>query len=344
MMLYRLLLVALCLCTAVKMQAQQLAYVYIQGDKQTPFYVKLEGIMMERYGKNYSILPQMAPGPANIEILFQQNTIPSQKFTILVPESGSRGFMIAKKDGKYALYDLQQHFYLPAGNKAGDDHLPAVAEAGAIAATPPPPAAAEMEEEEEAAVVPPATITKTTPPPAPVKKEKPIREKPVREKKPVFKPVEKTKPTDDAELSFINNIELNNERNPAATTTVDKPESPTRSSTEELPAPRTTLSETFQNSDCPKAMEDAVFEGVYKAMMQKTTDEDRIDYLNHQMDKCYLTWHARTLGSMLTEDAARFTFLKKVYARISDQQSFPLLDDMLKSAVWKAQFQQLIHH
>jgi len=347
MSLYRFLLVSLIAgCAALKVQAQQLAYVYIQGDKQTPFYVKLEGTMMERYGKNYSILPQMAAGPANIEILFQQNTVPSQKFTILVPEGGHRGFLITKKEGKYALYDLQQNFYLFAGNSASDDHLPAIPVPGAAVAAVP----VVMEEEEEdlpdtaSAIV----ITKATPKPEPVKKTEVAKKtKPAREKKVVFKPVEKSKPAESDGLNFINNMELNNERNGAAGTSMEKSagNTTTEHTTVDNPArPKAALAETFQNSDCPKPMDEAVFETVYKAMMQKATDEDRIDYLNHQLDKCYLTWHARTLGSMLTEDAAKYTFLKKVYPRITDQQSFPLLDDMLKSAVWKTQFQQLIHH
>lgn len=323
--------IILAMCCLAKLQAQQLAYVYIQGDKQTPFYVKLEGTMMERYGKNYCILPQMAPGPANIEILFQQNTIPSRKFTILVPEGSSRGFLITSRNGQYSLYDLRQHFYLPAGNTAEDDHLPATTDAVAATATNDP-------EEVPEIITPSQPAVQEAP-----KQEK--KQKPVKEKKQLFKPAAKTKEkaTDDNELKFINNIELNNDRNtPVAGTAEEK--SQTAATDTPVVTERRPLARSFQNSDCPKAMEDAAFEVVYKAMMQKSTDEDRIEYLDRQMDKCYLTWHARTLGSMLTEDAARYTFLKKVYPRISDQQEFPLLDDLLKSEVWKAQFQQLIHH
>lgn len=320
----------LAMCCMANLQAQQLAYVYIQGDKQTPFYVKLEGTMVERYGKNYCILPQMAPGPANIEVLFQQNTIPSQKFTILVPEGGSRGFMITRRNGQYSLYDLRQNFYLPAGNTAEEDHLPA-ATGAAVATT-----TNDIEE-----------VPEIIAPQQPAIQEKPKQEtekKPVKEKKQLFKPAAKTKATEEHELKFINNIELNNDRNtPVAGTAGQQNDAAAATDTPVAPE-RRPLAQSFQNSDCPKAMEDAEFETVYKAMMQKSTDEDRIDYLNRQMDKCYLTWHARTLGSMLTEDAARYTFLKKVYPRISDQQEFPLLDDLLKSEVWKAQFQQLIHH
>ncbi|MEO6834125.1 MAG: hypothetical protein ABI169_18090, partial [Chitinophagaceae bacterium] len=79
---------------AGKAWASAFSYLYIQGDKQTPIYVKLEDGMQPRFGKNYCIIPQMAPGPAHIEILFQQNAFPPQKFTILMPQSGSRGFLL----------------------------------------------------------------------------------------------------------------------------------------------------------------------------------------------------------------------------------------------------------
>src|SRR4051812_5036348 len=104
---------------------ESLSFLYIQGDKQTPFYVKLEEAMQPRFGKNYCIIPQLATGPAHIEILFQQNAFPPQQFTVLIPEGGSRGFLLVKKDEGFALYDLQQGFYLSAGNAEADDHLPA---------------------------------------------------------------------------------------------------------------------------------------------------------------------------------------------------------------------------
>ena len=56
------------------------SYIFIQGDKQTPFYVKLEGQMMPRLGKNYCILSNLDEGTIHLEILFQQNVYPLQKY------------------------------------------------------------------------------------------------------------------------------------------------------------------------------------------------------------------------------------------------------------------------
>jgi len=92
--------------------AQPFSYVYIQGDKVTPFYVKMDGVMMPRYGKDYCILSELSPGLKHIEILFQQNVFPAQKFNILVPENGCRGFLLNKQEHGFVLYDLQQKKYL----------------------------------------------------------------------------------------------------------------------------------------------------------------------------------------------------------------------------------------
>ena len=77
-----------------------------------PFYVKLEGQMMPRYGKNYCILSELYAGTIHIEVLFQQHALRPRKFTINVPENGYRGFLLSKKDTTYLLYDLQTKKYL----------------------------------------------------------------------------------------------------------------------------------------------------------------------------------------------------------------------------------------
>ena len=92
--------------------AQPFSYVYIQGDKITPFYVKLEGKMMPRYGKNHCIISELGPGTIDIEVLFQQNSLPPRKFTIDVPENGALGFLLDKQGSGFALYDLQTRKYL----------------------------------------------------------------------------------------------------------------------------------------------------------------------------------------------------------------------------------------
>ena len=68
--------------------------------------------MVSRYGKDYCIIPKLNAGLVNIEILFQQNILPTEEFTINVPANGYRGFLLDKQQGSYALYDLQKKKYL----------------------------------------------------------------------------------------------------------------------------------------------------------------------------------------------------------------------------------------
>ena len=46
--LYKYVLIACLTLVAVNADAQKWSYVYIQGDKEIPFYVKLEGEMQPR--------------------------------------------------------------------------------------------------------------------------------------------------------------------------------------------------------------------------------------------------------------------------------------------------------
>ena len=94
------------------LQAKQNSYLYIQGDKVTPFYVKVNGKMVDRYGKNHCIVPQLNAGNISVEILFQQNIFAPIHYEISIPENGHKGFLLTKQADKYQLYDLENKKYL----------------------------------------------------------------------------------------------------------------------------------------------------------------------------------------------------------------------------------------
>ncbi len=106
---YQLLVVLLLCFTYLASSAvdEKNSYVYIQGDKVTPFYVKIDGKMQPRYGKNYCIIPKLHAGELKLEILFQQNVFPAQTFTITVPEAGGIGYLLDKQGSEYVLYDFE---------------------------------------------------------------------------------------------------------------------------------------------------------------------------------------------------------------------------------------------
>ncbi|OSZ78367.1 hypothetical protein CAP35_08925 [Chitinophagaceae bacterium IBVUCB1] len=274
------------------LMANSFSYVYIQGDKQTPFYVKFEEEMLPRYGKNYSIISQLAPGPIKIQILFQQNIYPAQTFTINVPENGHRGFLLTQKGDAFSLYDIQQQFYLPSGNNLEDDKLPAT------------PANMNLQAPQE-----------------PIKNEiveqvdnTPVAEEPIAVNEP-------KKPVNGPE--FID-IELNNDKNNNVSTgeTVKNPAIP--------------------NSDCPKAVDFDLFEAIQKKATDKP-DKSRLKYLLEKTDdNCFTSNQARILARTLKNDPERYTFLKKVYPRITDQSKFPALEALLTTQEWKSYFRLII--
>jgi hypothetical protein len=292
-----LLLLSACVADAA---GGRFSYLYIQGDKQTPFYVKLEDAMQPRYGKNYCIIPKLAPGPAHIEVLFQKNEHPAQKFTVLIPEGGSRGFLLVKADHGFMLYDLQQNFYLPAGNRADQDHLP-------LEAVPVPvDQAAAIEEQGLAAQPEPASS-----PGVEQRVTAPQQQQPAE-----------TTP------EFISGIEFSKgaQRDSGNTARVN------------AAAP------AIANSDCPTPLSSDAFTKVFSSVSRLATDEDKIEYLSGQMNYCYETWQARTLAGRLESDVARYDLFRRIYPRITDQGAFPLLDDLLTSDTWKAEFNRLIRH
>ena len=102
------IIVTLCISAPVISIAETpYSYVYIQGDKKTPFYVKADGKMAARYGKNHCIIPGLKAGTINIEILFQQNIYPPQSYTITVPGNGHKAYMLTQKEKGFTLYDLE---------------------------------------------------------------------------------------------------------------------------------------------------------------------------------------------------------------------------------------------
>lgn len=307
-------------CTAFA--AEPFSYLYIQGDKKTPFYVKLEDAMQPRYGKNYCIIPKLAPGPAHIEILFQQHAFPAQQFTVLIPESGSRGFLLVQKDGAFSLYDLQQGFYLPAGNAREDDHLPTATSTVAANGQLAPRAVDELP-------VRKAASTDEAPGDTTPDKPGPFIKRPAAER--IAPAVKRGEPATGNPV-FIRDIELSKgERRDSGDIVLTR--------TSGGATPTTTIS----NSDCPAPLTAAAFSRIFTAVSALTEDEERLEYLSGQMTECYETWQARTLAGKLAGDAARYELLKKIYPRITDQSAFPLLDDLLTTEIWKTEFLRLVH-
>lgn len=289
-----------------KMSAQAFSYVYIQGDKETPFYVKLEGEMQPRFGKNYCIISRLAPGPMNIQILFEQNKYPAQKFAFYVPENGSRAFLLTHNGGVFFLYDLQQRYYLVAGNKLSADH-PKDA--------PNPYLAAANKETASATPFSNDNIKNDTP------------QNTVKENVPVDKSVNET----GDQPAFINNIVLNNDKVKTGKDDIVN-----------IPEDENTQPTGIINSDCPHPMSENDFDELYMNMMQQSAG-DRLSLLLDHLKTCYSTEQVRLLAYNLSDDTERFTFLKQVYPHVSDQSNYYMLEHLFNTDEGKNAFQHLVN-
>ncbi|HXS37682.1 MAG TPA: DUF4476 domain-containing protein [Flavipsychrobacter sp.] len=307
--------------TSFKTIAQGFSYVYIQGDKETPFYVKMEDQMQPRYGKNYCIISQLAPGPINIQILFQQNAYPPQKYTIVVPEDSYRGFLLVKKGETFSLYDLQQNFYLPEGNAAQDDHVPT--------------------NKPEESYITTAHPTKTEPD----EQTQPDNNNASTENTKTTQTSESDNVATNTtttisenqqkkEPQFINNLELNNQK------TVQNNDENNSVANGDL---KNNLSANIavSNSDCPSPMDPRKYDELYKKMIQKG-DKARLKYLMDKLDNCFTTDQVRMLARGLDNDPERYAFLKAAYSRVTDQNNFASLESLLSTQEWKGYFRLIM--
>jgi len=326
-------IVFFCVTLPKMADAQQFSYIYIQGDKQTPFYVKLEGEMQPRYGKNYSIISQLAPGTVNLEILFQQNIYPPQHFAIKVPENGSRAFLLSKKGSSFSLYDVQQQFYIAAGNNGNDDHVPTYNPGDNYVAT----------NSNVATTIQSNTTSANNYNNTYNQNATNAQTAAQQDNRIVSNTSTVTRQAQNKEPQFIDNVELNNERTVQTNTEPAEVNYPVERENDVAPAPKyaTPRANSSLNSQCPEPIMDNVFQDIYSRMNSRT-DKTRLKYLLGKMDNCFTTSQVRILAKGLSNDPERYAFLKQAYPRVTDQGNFASLENLLTTREWKDYFKLIM--
>lgn len=116
----KLLYLFCCLLVGSGLAAQDASYfVYIQHEKQQPFYVKLEGKMLSSSVKGYVILPKLPQGKIPVTIGFPKSEAPEQSYVLRLTGQRDYGFLLKNTgDKEYALYDLQTFATLKNGGTA----------------------------------------------------------------------------------------------------------------------------------------------------------------------------------------------------------------------------------
>lgn len=124
----KLLYLCCCLLVATGLAAQDASYfVYIQHEKQQPFYVKLNGKLLSSSTRGYVILPRLQAGKVPVTIGFPKNEAPEQHYVIRLTGKRDYGFLLkGNGDKDYALYDLQTFASLKSagGSAAAEEEAP----------------------------------------------------------------------------------------------------------------------------------------------------------------------------------------------------------------------------
>lgn len=133
----KLLYLACGLLTCTGLAAQDASYfVYIQHEKQQPFYVKLEGKLHSSSVKGYVILPRLEAGKVPVTIGFPKGEGGEQQFTIRLAGNRDYGYLLKNTGDKdWALYDLQTFASLKSAGAGGAEPAEKPSEGEAVAIT-----------------------------------------------------------------------------------------------------------------------------------------------------------------------------------------------------------------
>jgi len=285
--------------------------------------------MLPRYGKNYSIVSQLAPGSITLEILFQQNVFPAEKFNIQVPENGGRGFLLTKREEKnqaqgnyYVLYDLQKKIYLEPLDSAAEKSMN---DATAV--------------NKKTNTNSPADVTNT-------------------EQNTAEHPQQTPPPAANNNPHFIDSVELNNNRvlkSPDTTTvendkindavtnnTLTKPDASHATPVTNNDESKGAVSEKeVINNDCPNAISSEKFENIYNTLLTKN-DSEKLGFLLNNLDNCFSTGQERQLANKLIYEADKYVFVKAVYNKTTDSSNFYTLQDIFETDSGKKSFNLLL--
>lgn len=284
----------------------QNSYFYIEGDLETPIYVKVEGMMMERLGKNFCIIPNLAAGATTFEILFEKNKYPSQTFILNVPENAERGFVLSQiEPGVFALFDMQQKRFIMAGNTAEEDEIVEYIRPVRVKLDHTQGFVKNSPENEGTSIAN-------------------IKDK-IKELGQTKGKGETSQSQQEEDLKFMDNVSIN--------TSSNKAEGIATSSSSSINI----------NSDCPEAMNNFQFEAVAARFSSMQNDTERIRILRRGLNKyCFSTEHVRILANNMDTQSGKFELVKMLYAYTSDQEKYEGLESVFDSKFIQSEFRKLI--
>jgi hypothetical protein len=253
-----------------------------------------------------------------------------------VPENGKRAFLLNKNAEGFSLYDIEQNFSLKPNNDITDDHLPTVIKNVDIVTNVPIIEAIPEDDTSKEKW----TIKKSA---ENVKKSiNNVFTKIVGNEKKDIEPIDSplvTKP-DSAQSNFIENITFNNEQ---SNTSKDTTSNTNKSDLSLNGTTNTVVGIT--NSDCKGIISNVSYQKLLSSITGKKTEDERLGLiLASARQNCFNTLQASELVRTLDSDVAKYSALKSIYPKTSNQSDFGNLEALLNSDEWKEYFRNLVTH
>lgn len=103
----RVISLIIAMLLSVATMAQQKHFLYIQGENQQPFYLKMEGVIYSSSASGHIIIPRLENGPVDMIVGFPRSQWPEQRFKVDI-KSADKGLVLKNKAGiSWLLQDLQ---------------------------------------------------------------------------------------------------------------------------------------------------------------------------------------------------------------------------------------------
>src|SRR5690606_2841467 len=97
------------------------------------------------------------------------------------------------------------------------------------------------------------------------------------------------------------------------------------------------------NSDCPEPITEEEFEMIYYPLLEQNSDEDILKIMRRNYKNCYTTNMVEKMASTLKTDAGKYSLIKKLYPRVTDQSHYADLEKLFENAAYKNSFSELIN-
>ena len=103
----RVISLIIAMLLSVASMAQQKHFLYIQGENQQPFYLRMDGVIYSSSASGHIIIPRLDNGPVDMIVGFPRSQWPEQRFTVEI-KSADKGLVLKNNAGKsWLLQDLQ---------------------------------------------------------------------------------------------------------------------------------------------------------------------------------------------------------------------------------------------